>query len=212
MKNKFAFLKNRKLLNIVGIVCLLVLLVGFYIFYSQTTGRIFIDKSQIQAPVITVSPSATGKVQEIKVKEGQMVENGDTLAIVGSETVRAITDGLIISATDQTGSTVNQQTQLIQMIRPVNLRVVGTIDEDKGLQNIRVGQVVSFTIDAIPGKKFWGYVDEISPSAVAPAFSFSTSSERPTQQFSVYAKFNVSTFPEIKNGMSAKMVIYTKTK
>ena len=97
------------------------------------------------------------------------------------------------------------------MIRPVNMRVTGTIDENKGLNTIHVGQVVSFTIDALPGKTFWGYVDEISASAVAPAFSFSTSSERPTQQFTVYAKFDTSANPAIKNGMSAKMVVYTKT-
>jgi hypothetical protein len=46
---------------------------------------------------------------------------------------------------------------------------------------------------------------------VAPAFSFSTSSERATQQFSVYAKFDATAYPAIKNGMSAKMVVYTKT-
>ena len=98
------------------------------------------------------------------------------------------------------------------MIRPVNLRVTGTIDENKGLNSIRVGQVVSFTVDALPGNTYWGYVDEISPSAVAPAFSFSTSTERATQQFTIYAKFDTTAYPTVKNGMSAKMVVYTKTK
>jgi len=193
------------------IIFLLIVLVGLFIFFQKTTGRIFIDKSIIQAPVITISSSTQGKVQEIDVKEGQTVVGGDTLAVVGSETLRAQTDGLIISASDLTGSTVNQAVQLIQMIRPINIRVVGTIDEDKGLNNLRVGQVVSFTVDALPGKTFWGYIDEISPSALTPAFSLSSSTERPTQQFSVYAKFDTTSYPDIKNGMSAKMVIYTKT-
>lgn len=177
-----------------------------------TGGKTYVDKSLIQAPIITVSPTTAGKVQEIDVKEGQTVSAGDTLAVVGSETLRAQTDGLIISANDLTGSTVNQATQLIQMIRTVNMRVAGTIDENKGLSEIRVGQVVSFTVDALPGKTFWGYVDEISPSANQQVFSFSTSTERPTQQFTVYTKFDTSNYPDIKNGMSAKMVIYTKTK
>jgi multidrug resistance efflux pump len=198
-------------MRITGIVCLVIVLVGLYMYFLKTTGRIFIDTSLIQAPVLTISPSTSGKVSEIDVKEGQSVQNGDTLAIVGSETIRADTDGLIISASDMTGSAVNPATQLIQMIRPVSMRVAGTIDENKGLDNIRVGQTVSFTVDALPGKTFWGYVDEISPSAVAPAFSFSTSSERPTQQFTVYAKFNSTQYPAIKNGMSAKMVVYTQT-
>lgn len=195
-----------------GFICLAALLIGTYVFYISITGRIFIDNSLIQSPLITVSPSLPGKVQEIGVKEGQTVQSGDTLAVVGSETLRADTDGLVVSASDLTGSTVNQATQLIQMIRPVNMRVTGSIDENKGLNDIKVGQVVSFTVDAIPNNTFWGYVDEISPSANVPTFSFSSSTERPTQQFTVYAKFNTALYPNIKNGMSAKMVVYTKTR
>lgn len=202
---------DRTFLKITGGVTVLILFLIIYVVYQKITGRIYIDKSLIQAPVITVSPSSSGKVQEIDVKEGQFVQSGDTLAVVGSETLHTDTDGLIISASDLTGSMVNPQTQLIQMIRPVNIRVVGTIDENKGLNDIHVGQTVSFTVDALPGKVFWGFVDEISPSATAPAFSFSTSTERSTQQFTVYAKFDSSLYPAIKNGMSAKMVVYTRT-
>lgn len=191
-------------------VLFVIFIAGTYIYTQHYAGRVFIDKSQIQAPTIIVSPSLPGKVQEISVKEGQAVLSGDTLAVVGSETLRAQTDGLVTSAPDLTGSTVNQATQLIQMIRPVNMRVVGTLDEDKGLNAIKVGQVVSFTVDALPRKTFWGYVDEISPSANTPVFSFSSSTERPTQQFTVYAKFDTSRYPDIKSGMSAKMVVFTR--
>jgi multidrug resistance efflux pump len=79
------------------------------------------------------------------------------------------------------------------------------------LDQIKVGQVVSFTIDAFPGKTYWGYVDEVAPTAKTSQLSFSISSERPTQQFIVYARFNSAKYPEIKNGMSAKMTVYTKT-
>jgi len=212
MKTIFNLFRNRDFLKIVGIIFLLILIIGLAIFFETTTGRVFIDKSLIQAPVIIISPSSVGKVYEINVKEGQMVERGDTLAVVGSQTLRADTDGLIISASDLTGSTVNQATQLIQMIRPVNMRVAGTIDENKGLNKIKIGQVVSFTVDALPGKIFWGYVDEISPSANSQVFSFSTSSERTTQQFTIYAKFDTTKYPDIKNGMSTKMIVYTKTR
>lgn len=212
MKKIFFILKNKNFQRIIGCASLLTLIIGIYIFYQGSIGRIHIDKSLIQAPVITIAPSTSGKVREIDVKEGQTVQSGDPLAVVGSETLRADTDGLIISASDLTGSTVNPQTQLIQMIRPVNMRVVGTIDENKGLKDIYIGQVVSFTIDALPGNTYWGFVDEISPSAVSAAFSFSTSTERSVQQFTVYVKFDSAQYPAIKNGMSAKMVVYTKTR
>lgn len=212
MKKLIPLFKDRKFMRIFSLVCLAFLLVGIYVFFLQTTGRVHIDNSLIQAPVIIISPSLSGKVLEIDVKEGQPVQIGDTLAMVGSETLRTDTDGLIISASDLVGSTVNPQTPLVQMIRPVNMRVVGTIDENKGLNDIRVGQAVSFTIDALPDHTYWGYVDEISPSAKAAAFSFASSTERATQQFIVYAKFDSAKYPDIKNGMSAKMVIYTKTR
>ena len=212
MKNALTKLKNPKFLKTIGAILAIIIIAIVYVVFQKTTGRVYVSNSLISSPTITISPSVSGAVQEIDVKEGQTVTEGDTLAVVGSQTLRADTDGLIISAPDLTGSTVSPQTQLIQMIRPVNVRVSGTIDENKGLTSIKVGQVVSFTVDALPGKTFWGYVDEISPSAVAAAFSFSTSTERSTQQFTVYAKFDSSNYPDIKNGMSAKMVIYTKTK
>jgi multidrug resistance efflux pump len=212
MKKNIPIPKKKFMIKIAGSLLLFCIIIGGYVYWQKTIDRVFVDKSQIQAPIINIAPSLQGKVQEIDVKEGQTVQTGDTLAVVGSETLRSDTDGLIISAADLTGSTVSQQTQLIQMIRPVNLRVIGTMDEDKGLNKIQVGQAVSFTIDALPGNTYWGYIDEISPSATAPAFAFSTSSERPTQQFNVYAKFNSTAYPQIKNGMSAKMVVYTKTR
>ncbi len=210
MKKKFTL--NRNSLSIIGIVFLMIVAIGTYLYIQLTADRVFIDNSIIQTPIITISPSAAGKVLEMDVKEGQAVTPGDPLAVVGSQTLRADTDGLIISAPDMTGSTVNQTTALIQMIRPVNMRVAGTIDENKGLNKIKVGQVVAFTVDALPGKTFWGYIDEISPSANQQVFSFSTSTERPTQQFTVYAKFDTTKYPTIKNGMSAKMTIFTKTR
>jgi len=211
MKRTLAKFKERQFLKKVGIVVLVLLIIGAFIVFEELTGRVFIDDSLIQAPVITISPSTSGTVQEIDVTEGQTVQKGDTLAVVGSETIRALTDGLIISAPDITGSSVNPQTQLIQMIQPVNLRVAGTIDENKGLDEIKVGQVVSFTVDAFPGKTYWGYVDEVAPTAKTAELSFSISSERPTQEFVVYANFDAAKYPEIRNGMSAKLTVYTKT-
>jgi multidrug resistance efflux pump len=211
MKKLLSKFKDKQFLKRFLIVFAILLLVGAYITYQKLEGRIFIDNSLVQAPLITISPSGSGKVQEIDVTEGQEVQKGDQLAVVGSETLRANTDGLIVSASDITGSNVTAQTQIIQMVQPVDLRIAGTIDENKGLNQIKVGQVVSFTVDAFPGKTYWGYIDEISATAKTSQLSFSISSERPTQQFGVYARFNSAKYPEIKNGMSAKMTVFTVT-
>jgi multidrug resistance efflux pump len=148
---------------------------------------------------------------ETDVYENEYVQKGDLLAIVGSEAVRAKTNGLIVMANTQTGSMANATNPVVQMIQPEDMRIAGTIDENKGLKDIKVGQVASFSVDAIPGKTYWGYVDEVSPSAKQTQISFSISSERPTQQFVVYVKYDSLKYPEVKNGMSAKLTIYTNT-
>jgi len=211
MKNTAKKLKNKKFLRMIIGLVMIFLLVGSILFWEGTRGKINIDNSLINASLITVSPSTSGQLIEMDAKEGKMIKKGDTIAVVGDQTIRAATDGLVVSANNQLGGSVSPQNQLIQMIDPSQMRVAGTIDENKGLDQIRVGQVVSFTIDAYPGKKFWGYVDEISQTANKTQASFSISSTRPTQQFTVYARFNANAYPELKNGMSAKMVIYTNT-
>lgn len=178
--------------------------------YLKKTGRVFIEDSMVEAPVISLTPDNPGKLNELLVSEGDYVKKGDSIAVVGSNTVRTSTGGKIISVNRQLGANVSIQTPVAQMIDINNMRINGTIDENKGLNRVKVGQPASFTVDALPGKIFWGYVDGISESAKQTQISFSISSSRPVQQFSVYVKFNANGYPEIKNGMSAKMTVYTK--
>src|SRR5437868_1822903 len=211
MKNTVSLFKNNQFLKKIGIVLLILFIIGGFIFFEKTTQRVFIDDSVLSAPVIAISSTTNGKLKELDVTEGQLVKKGDVLAVVGSETIRTDTDALVTLSNNQIGSSISTQTQLMQMIRPIDLRVTGTIDENKGLKNVRVGQTVSFTVDAFPGKTYWGYVDEISPSAKQTQLSFSISNQRPTQQFIVYARFDTTKYPEIKNGMSAKLTVFTGT-
>lgn len=211
MKNLFAKLRNPKIFKPLSFVVVILIVVASYYFYAAREGRVFIDDSLIQAPIIAVAPTTPGKLLATDVYENQMVKKGDPLATVGSQTLYADTAGLIIMANNQIGSLVSATTPVVQLINPTDMRVAGTIDENKGLSDIKVGQVAAFTVDALPGKTFWGYIDEISPSAKQTQVAFSISSERPTQQFVVYARFHATDYPQIKNGMSAKMTIYTKT-
>lgn len=211
MKKLIALLKNPRIIKRIATVIAILITVGAYFFYQISQGRIKIDNSQVSAPIINIAPSAPGKLTELDATEGHSVTTGDILAVVGTETIRAQADGLIVMTANQIGGNVSPAQPLIQMIKTQDLRVAGTLDENKGLDKIKVGQAVSFTVDALPGKTFWGYVDEIAPTAKQTQLAFSISSERPTQQFQIYARFDSSAFPQIKNGMSAKMTVYTKT-
>ncbi|MDE2026048.1 MAG: efflux RND transporter periplasmic adaptor subunit [Patescibacteria group bacterium] len=212
MKSKLqTWFKNKRFVRGLIIAVVAILLVSGIFYLEKTQGRVFIDDSLVQAPIINVSPAQSEKLMEIDVYDGQKVTRGDVLGIAGTDTLRADTDGLIIMANQQIGSLISVQNPLAQMINTADMRIAGTIDENKGLDSVRVGQVASFTVDALPGRVFWGYVDEVSPSAKQTQLSFSISSERPTQQFVVYVKYDANKYPEIKNGMSAKITVYTNT-
>jgi multidrug resistance efflux pump len=210
MKKLFSHLRNPKVLQplLLGLIMLFTLL-GF-LFYQVRRARVFIDTSVIEAPIITIAPQTPGKLLEMDVYENETIKKGDLLAIVSGQSLYADTDGLIITTNDQIGSLTSTQNPTVQMINTKDLRVAGTIDENKGLSDVKVGQPASFTVDALSGKTFWGYVDEVSPSSKQTQLSFSISSERPTQQFVVYVRYNGEKYPEIKNGMSAKLTIFTQ--
>jgi multidrug resistance efflux pump len=211
MKNLIAKIKNPKVLKSLLVVIIAALLIGGYVYFQLSKDRVAIDSSLVQAPIVIISPETPGKILNIKVYEGEQVKKGDTLAIVGTSSLNAYQDGLVVSINNAIGSIASSQTPVVQMINFSDMRIAGTIDENKGLDKVKIGQAVAFTVDALPNQTFWGYVDEISPTAKQTQLQFSVSSERPTQQFIIYARFNAYGYPQIKNGMSAKMTVYTNT-
>jgi multidrug resistance efflux pump len=210
MKNLIKKLKNPIVSSILIIVVLVGSILGGSFFYlKEIQNRVKIDNSLVNAPIVSVVPTTLGKLQKVLVVEGQKVKKGDALALVGSEVLRAYNDGMVVETSKLIGSLVSSQVSIVKLINPNEMRIAGTLDENKGLNKIKLGQVASFTIDAFPGRTFWGYVDEIAESAKQTSLSFSISSERPTQQFEVYVRFDANKYPEIKNGMSAKMIVFT---
>lgn len=212
MKKLFKKIRNPKVLRILVAIIIVIVASSAFAFLALKMGRVAIDNSLVADPISSIASATPGTLQETDVYDNQLIQKGDPIAVVNGQTIYAQTSGLVIMANTQLGSIVGPQNPVAQIIDPSQMRIAGTIDENKGLSDIKVGQVVAFTVDALPGKTFWGYVDEISPSAKQTQVTFSISSERPTQQFVVYAKFNAQAYPAIKNGMSAKMTVFTNTK
>ena len=148
MKNLFSKLKS-KLRIILAIILIAVIVGGFY-FWQIKKGRVLIDDSQIGATIINVAPTTSGRLLEMDAQEGKRVKKGDTIAIVGTETIRSTTDGLVVMVNNQVGGSFTPQNTVAQLIDLSQMRVSGTIDENKGLNSLRVGQVASFTVDAFP--------------------------------------------------------------
>jgi multidrug resistance efflux pump len=182
---------------------------GLYYYVSSKT--VYIDLSQIQAPLINLSPANSGVLQAMYVNPGGMVTANEPIALVGNQVVEAQTAGEIVTTNDNIGQYMNTMTgqgTVATMIDPTQLRVVGNLDENKGLDNIQVGDSATFTVDAFGGQTFKGVVDEVAPTSEQSSVVFNISDQRPTNQFAVYVRFDPAQYPQLKNGMSAKIWVY----
>jgi multidrug resistance efflux pump len=204
-----SILKN-KWVRAGGSVALVLVICGGILYWQTSTTRVQIDNSLISSPLISLSPTVPGQIQETYVNEGDTVAANTAVAKVGDEIIKTKIAGEIVNVQKGTGQTLNPGQAVVTMINPDELHVVGTIDENKGLDKLQVGQSVEFTVDAFGSREYPGVIDAISPTAHAGDVVFNISSNRPTQSFDIKVRFNHSNYPEIKNGMSAKITVFTK--
>ena len=201
---------NRDTIIITGAVVLLIALSAGYAVWQNISSRVYIDKAELRAPQIELSSRNGGVLREVMVNEGDMVLAHTPVARVGDELIKTEKDGLVIITNKALGQLFAPGQAVVTMIESKELRVIGRIEEDKGLDKIMVGQRAVFTFDALGSREFVGAVDEISPASLEAGLSFSISDKRPTKEFLVKVLFDASRYPELKNGMSARLWIYIK--
>ena len=185
--------------------------VGGGLYYYVNAQTVYIDMSQITAPLINLSPVNSGVLEAVYVNVGDDVAVNTPVARVGNEIVKAKVAGEIVSVDTNIGEYVNTMTgqgTVATMIDPTQLRVVGNLDENKGLADVKVGDPATFTVDAFGSQVFKGVVDEVSPTSNQSDVVFNISDQRPTNQFAIKVRFNPAQYPQLKNGMSAKIWVY----
>ena len=96
------------------------------------------------------------------------------------------------------------------MLDSKQFRVIGIIDEDKGLSRIKDGDTAVFTVDAYGSTQFMGIVDEVSPTSNQSGSRFSLSDKREIKQFNIKVRYDILLHPEFRNGMSVKLRVYAK--
>lgn len=201
----------RRRLKLFGGAAVLILAVAGMAAYLIISGAtIAIDSASVSAPLISLSPTAPGRLNAVYANEGDILPANTPVALVGTEVIKTKVAGLIVQVTDTVGAQVAPGEVVAQMIDPSQLRVVGKIDETKGLAQVHVGDPVSFTVDAFGGQTFPGVVDEIAPTSNQSDVVFNISNQRETQQFDIKVRYDTSAYPQLKNGMSARLWIYKK--
>lgn len=182
---------------------------GAFLYWQSQKGTILIENSTLVAPVVNLSPTAGGTLNALYVKPGDTVAAGAQVALVGTNVISTKEGGLISDTPEALGGYYNPGQSVVSMVVTSDMKVSGDIEETKGLKDVAVGQRATFTVDAFPGKEYAGIVDEVSVTSNDTGVLFSISDKRPTKKFVVKVRFDVSTYPELKNGMSAKITVHT---
>ncbi len=203
---------RRRVMVIIGFVVAFAVVLGGGAYWYVSSRTVYIDQSVISGTLINLSPQNADILNQIFVKVGDTVVEDQPVARVGDEVVEAKTAGIVTAVSDDVGQLVSPAagSYVVQMIDPSDLRVVGHLDENKGLSKIAVGDPATFTVDAFGSKSYQGVVDEISETSRASDVVFNVSDERPTNEFDVKVRFDPEKYPELKNGMSAKIWVYVK--
>ncbi len=183
-------------------------LIGGLVYWNISLKRVYVEKSQIQGDEISLSAQSNGILYESYVKEGDYVSENAPIARIGNELIKSKIAGIVISTRNDIGTMFSRGQVVAKMIDPNSLRVIGRVEEDKGLRDISVGQNVIFTVDAFSGSEYSGIVDEVSPTSRSGDIVFNISGKREIREFDVKVRFDVEKYPELKNGMSAKVWIY----
>ncbi len=207
-KERLQSLAYNEVFLVIASVLVITIIIGVIAYYQTTSSRIYVDNADIEAPIISLSTTTPGILNHVFVKEGQSILPNTILAEVGGKNIESKTRGVVIYVQNTPGQFVTSRNAIVKMIDPQELRIVGHLDEDKGLRYVKVGQQVIFTVDAFGSKEYKGFVDEVSPSSHASDIVFSISDKREEKEFDIKVKFNPVEYPELKNGMSARMWIY----
>ena len=199
----------RRRVTVFGSAVLLIFAIaGTVSYFIFSNNEIEIDASSISAPLIELTPTSAGRLNAVYVNEGDTLVANAPVAEVGTEIITTKIAGTVVQVNNIIGAQIAPGQTVVEMIDPTQLRVVGKIDENKGLSQIQVGDPATFTVDAFGGKSFTGVVDEIAPTSNQSDVVFNISDQREIQQFDVKVRYDISAYPQLKNGMSARIWIY----
>ena len=201
MKNIF---QNKAVIFAIIILLLIAAFAGYY-FVKSVNSTVYVDQAQISAPSVNLTSINGGILKETFVNEGEILAPNTLIARVDKEIIKTRSGGELIKLNGGIGRNVIKGETVATIINPGELKVVGQVPENKGLEFIHAGQSAYFTVDAYGSKKFYGMVDEVSPAASVGALTFNISDKRTVQNFDVKISFNINDYPELKNGMSAKI-------
>lgn len=162
----------------IGLLILALLVLGGGGFgvnrYLSSMNHVTTDDARVDAAMVKVSPEIAGRVTEVRIKEGDSVEAGETLARLDEKNtslqnrdaalVKAPAAGMILKEFVSVGENVLPGQRVFLLANLNDLYVSARIDETK-VTRISVGDTVTLTIDAFPRATLQGVVEEVGLAA-----------------------------------------------
>jgi multidrug resistance efflux pump len=185
----------------------LVVLAAAAIGYQTWQGRqqVEIEEATLTGPQVPLPARAGGTLKAVYASVGDEVRPHRPIARVGNEVVTSDVPGTVIAVRDDLGATIPPGSTVAWLLNRGRLRAVGRIDEDKGLEDIRIGQRARVEVDAIGGREFEGTVEEVSDRPSRQDIRFSISDKREERQYEVKVAFDGVPDAALRQGMSARI-------
>ncbi|CEH32428.1 efflux RND transporter periplasmic adaptor subunit [Aneurinibacillus migulanus] len=202
-------------INVVIFLVIVGLAIGAYYYYFIQANYVSTDDAKITGQVATVTAQSQGKLAGWKGQEGQQVNQGDTMGQVNggaqNVTVTAPLSGTVIQSKAMNGQIVVPGQQLAQIVDMKKLYVEANIEETN-IRDVKVGADVDVTIDAEPGTKIKGKIEEVgmatnSMFSLMPQQNASGDYTKVVQRVPV--KISMDSYPaDIVPGMNATVQIH----
>jgi multidrug resistance efflux pump len=185
---------------------------GIYYFLQRAadSGGLTVSGS-IEATEVNLGSLTGGRVDQVAVEEGDMVEADAVVAIVnpggasrgssGRDMIHTPIAGVVLYRHVEPGEIAGAGTPLITVIDPENLELTVYVPEDR-YGRIQLGQALPVTVDSFPGETFEGIVLHIADQAEFTPRNVQTTDNRKTTVFAVKLDLS-SAGGKLKPGMPA---------
>jgi membrane fusion protein, multidrug efflux system len=178
-----------------------------------------VAESQYKAAVQGYSLVSEGATeQDIRYAEAQVAQAVATLKSaqlqLDNSVIAAPIAGVVAKVTVDQGEIISVGQPIFSITNPADSWVEANIEET-AIGKVQLGQLVNFTIDAYPGKTFFGEVSDVgtatgSQFSLLPADNASGNFTKVTQRLTVKIKVNEAGNAILKLGMSAVVDIHVK--
>jgi len=144
----------------VSILALVLIAGGIFTAHAVLSGQrtISTGNASVTTDLIYITASAPGVLERFDVYSSMNVEAGQVLGwIEGIESFRSPVDGIVVRANAVAGQYIRLMEPLLTIADTSRLHIQANVYESD-VQDIRLGQPVSVTLDGVRGQTFAGYV------------------------------------------------------